>query len=98
MERAGHLAVALQFADVADIDQHDVVAAVQLDRVLDRERFDLALGRLDQRFLLLRVMFWAIGCFRFIRWWQSQRLGQAAVGEIFRKASAVLETAPRSGR
>jgi hypothetical protein len=49
MERARHLAVALQLPHVADINQHGVVAAMQLQRVLDRQRFDFALGGLDQR-------------------------------------------------
>src|ERR1051326_658956 len=49
MERARHLAVALQLADVADIDQHGVGAAVELQRFFNRQRFDLALGLLDQR-------------------------------------------------
>src|SRR6185503_11918847 len=49
MEGAGHLAVALQFADVADVDEHGVVAAGELDRVLGRQRLDLPLGRLAQR-------------------------------------------------
>ena len=51
MEGAGHLALALQFADVADIDQHDVVAAGELDRLLDRQGLDLAFGGLDQGFV-----------------------------------------------
>src|SRR6185312_10179118 len=35
MEGAGHAALALQFADVADIDQKRIVAADKLDRGLD---------------------------------------------------------------
>jgi hypothetical protein len=48
MEGAGHAALALQFADVANVHQHDVGTAVQFQGVVDRKRFDLALGRLNQ--------------------------------------------------
>ena len=51
MEGARHLALALQFADVADIDQHDVVAAGELDGVLGRQGLDLAFGGLAQGFV-----------------------------------------------
>src|SRR5207253_11009285 len=45
---ARHAALAIELADVAQVDEHDVVAAVKLERVLDRERFDLALGGVDE--------------------------------------------------
>ena len=51
MEGAGDLAVALQFADIADIDQHGVIAAGKLDGLLDRQRLDFALGGVDQRLI-----------------------------------------------
>ena len=50
MEGARHLALALQFADVANIDQDHVIAAGKLDRVVGRQRLDLALGGLAQSF------------------------------------------------
>ena len=40
------LALALQLADVADVDERHVVAALQLARLLDAQRLDLALGLL----------------------------------------------------
>src|ERR1700688_1533652 len=54
MEGAGHLTVALQFADVADIDQHHVVATGELDRLLGRQGLDFAVGGIDQRFVSRR--------------------------------------------
>src|SRR5579885_152225 len=48
MEGARHPALACQFADVADIDQHSIVAAGKLDRRFDRQRLDLAFGGFDQ--------------------------------------------------
>ena len=44
MECAGHVAVALEFARIADVDEHDVVAAVQRDRLLGRQRLDRRIG------------------------------------------------------
>ena len=49
MEGARHPALTLQFADVADIDQHGVVAAGELDRLLGGQRLHLAFGRFTQR-------------------------------------------------
>src|SRR5262249_45044848 len=48
MERAGNAAVAVELADVAQIDEYDVVAAVQLERVVDPECLDLAFRGIDQ--------------------------------------------------
>jgi hypothetical protein len=48
MEGARHPAVALQFANVADVNQDDIVAACELDGLLDRHSLDLALGGLAQ--------------------------------------------------
>src|SRR6185295_13583865 len=48
MEGAGHAAVAVELANVADVHEHDVAASVQLDGVGRRKRLDLALGGLDQ--------------------------------------------------
>ena len=42
-------AFALKFADVAQIDEGHVIAPVQSERVLDRQRLDLALGGIDER-------------------------------------------------
>ena len=50
MKGARDFAVALQFADVADIDQHDVVLALQLKGLIDRQVFDVAFGFFDERF------------------------------------------------
>ena len=49
VEGPGNAALALQLADVAQVDEHDVVAAVQLQRLLDRQRLDLALRRRHER-------------------------------------------------
>src|ERR1043166_1641460 len=49
VEGAGHAALAVEFADIAQVDEHDVVAAVELERVLDGQVFDLALGGIDER-------------------------------------------------
>src|SRR6266516_1042000 len=49
VEGAGDAAVAVELADVAQIDEHDVAAAVQLPRLLDAERLDLPLRGIDQR-------------------------------------------------
>src|SRR3954462_7898855 len=48
MEGARDLAVALQFGRIANVDEDDIIAAVQLDGVLDRQILDLAFGRFDQ--------------------------------------------------
>jgi len=42
MESARHPAVALQFANVADVDKHRVVTARKFDRVVYRQGFNLA--------------------------------------------------------
>src|SRR6185437_9452170 len=49
MERARHFSLARELARVADVDEHHVRAAVQLDRVGGRKRLDLALGGRDER-------------------------------------------------
>jgi hypothetical protein len=43
-----HPALALQFADVANIDQHGVIATSKFDRLLDRQSLYFALGSLTQ--------------------------------------------------
>src|SRR5262245_36520384 len=48
MEGARHAAVAVELANVAQVDEHDIVAPMQCERRLDRERLDRALGCLDQ--------------------------------------------------
>jgi hypothetical protein len=48
VEGAGHLALALKLARIADVDQDHVVAARKLDRLGGRDFLDLALGRIDQ--------------------------------------------------
>src|SRR6185295_18133959 len=48
MEGAGNAALAVELADVADVDEHGVAARVQLDGVGRRKRLDLAFGGLDQ--------------------------------------------------
>src|SRR5262245_41630075 len=48
MEGAGHTALAVELANVAQVDEHDIVAAMQCERRLDRERLDCTLGRFDQ--------------------------------------------------
>ena len=45
----GTFPIALQFADVADIDEQDIVVPVQADRLFDGKIFDLLFGRLDER-------------------------------------------------
>src|ERR1051326_4064148 len=49
VEGAGNAAVAVELADVAQIHEHDVAAAVELDRVLEAQRLDLAFRGVDQR-------------------------------------------------
>src|SRR5262245_35645958 len=49
MERAGHAPVAVELADVAQVDEYDAVGSVQRKRVADRQRLDLALRRRDER-------------------------------------------------
>src|SRR5262249_60056851 len=49
MEGAGHATLAVELANIAQVDEHDVVAAMQCERLLDRESLDCALGRRDQR-------------------------------------------------
>jgi hypothetical protein len=76
MERTRHPAVALQFANVADIHQNDIAAAVQLDRLFDGKRLYLAFGRIDQR---LAAKGDVLGPERSdILWWQSHCRGQGA--------------------
>src|SRR5712671_4118047 len=48
-EGARHLALALAFARIADIDEGYVVAAVQPGGLLDAQGLDLALRRVEQR-------------------------------------------------
>src|SRR5581483_10895650 len=48
MECSGHASIALQLAHVADVDKDDVVLTVQLDRRLNRQGLDLAIGVLEQ--------------------------------------------------
>src|SRR5579871_833423 len=50
VKRAGNSAVALKLADVADVDENHVVAAVHGDCLGGRNCFNLAIGVLDQRF------------------------------------------------
>jgi hypothetical protein len=49
MKRAGHAALVVEFADVAHINEGDVIAPVQSKGVLDRQSLDLALGVVDER-------------------------------------------------
>src|ERR1044072_2092789 len=49
VECAGHLALALTLARIAQVDEGHVGAAVQLARLVDAERLDLALGGVEQR-------------------------------------------------
>src|ERR1043166_5527136 len=49
VEGTRHPALAVEFADVAQVDEHDVVVAVELERVFDRQVFDLTLGGIDER-------------------------------------------------
>jgi hypothetical protein len=49
MKGAGHAALALELADVTDIDESHIVASMQRDGVFDRERLDLAFGGIDER-------------------------------------------------
>jgi len=48
MEGARHPAVALQFANVADVDKHRIVTARKFDRVVHRQGFNLAFRGLAQ--------------------------------------------------
>src|SRR5262245_830757 len=49
MEGAGLAALAVELANVAQVDEYHVIATMQRERLLDRERLDRALRRLDQR-------------------------------------------------
>jgi hypothetical protein len=49
MKGAGDAAFALQLANVAQIDEGHVVAAVLRDRFFDRQGLDLTFGGVDQR-------------------------------------------------
>ena len=62
MEGAGHAALAGELADVAQVDEHDVVAAVQRERLVRGQGLDRALGGRDQR-LTCTVMFCGIAYF-----------------------------------
>ena len=63
MKRAGHAALAVEFADVAHIDEGDVSAPVQSKGVLDRQSLDLALGVVDERTIADGLIFGqAWGC------------------------------------
>jgi hypothetical protein len=48
MEGARHSSIAIQFANVADIDKYDVWLAVQGARRVNGQGFDLAFGGLDE--------------------------------------------------
>ena len=49
VEGAGHAAFAIELANVAQVDEHDVVATVQRERVLRGQGLDLPFGGFDQR-------------------------------------------------
>src|ERR1700741_2420771 len=49
VEGARHLAVALQFADVTEVDQYSIVAARERHGKLHRHRLNFAFGGLPQR-------------------------------------------------
>src|ERR1700752_3449489 len=49
VEGARHLALALKLARIANVDEGYVGAAMQLARLVDVERLDLALGLLEHR-------------------------------------------------
>ena len=49
MKRAGHAPFAVKLADVAHVDEGDVVAPVKGDGLFDRQGLDLALGVVDER-------------------------------------------------
>src|SRR5690606_24109165 len=53
MQRAGHAAFALQFARVADVDQHDIVSLRKHVRLLRRQNLDLCIRLGDQRLVAL---------------------------------------------
>ena len=46
---AGHPSFPLKLAGVAKVDKHNVVASMQSDGLLDRQRLYLALGGIQQR-------------------------------------------------
>src|SRR6476620_7402491 len=48
MEGARHPALAMELADVAQIDEDDVVAAMERERIMRGQGLDDALGRFDQ--------------------------------------------------
>src|SRR5262245_42792419 len=50
IEGAGNLAITLALARIAQVDQHHVVAAKELDGLAGAKLFDLALGGLDHGF------------------------------------------------
>jgi hypothetical protein len=47
MEGARHTALAGELADIAQIDKHDVIAAMERERLAGGQSLDCALGRLD---------------------------------------------------
>ena len=51
MESARHLALALQFAEVADVDQHHVGAVGEFDRLRGRHGFHLTIGGIHEGFV-----------------------------------------------
>src|SRR5204863_4749762 len=57
-EGAGHFAVALQLARIAQVDQHHVRASRQLDRVGSLDLLDLPLGGLYHRLHALGDLLW----------------------------------------
>ena len=73
MEGTRHAAVPVQLADVPDVDENDVGAAVQPTGLLDRQRFDLAFSSLDQILDMNRDILWHRRFPIDPRWWQSLR-------------------------
>jgi hypothetical protein len=49
MEGVRHPAFAAKLADVADINEHDIITAAQRQRLLDRDRFNFLICCLDKR-------------------------------------------------
>src|SRR5947207_7184400 len=49
MKRAGHAPLAVKLADVAHVDEGDVVTPVKGNGLVDRQGLDLALGFVDER-------------------------------------------------
>src|SRR5580692_3743040 len=47
-KRAWNLAIALEFARIANIDNHDIVALRRLDRLKRAQRLDFGIGLIDE--------------------------------------------------